>query len=239
MLFTTSWDDGHPLDLRLADLLNRHGFRGTFYVPCTNHRGMPVLPVSGLRELDAIGEVGSHTLDHCYLTTVNSAIARQQIHDGRVALEDALGHSVEGFCYPGGKFRPEHRTMVESEGFKYARTVKNLVLDVGVNPFERPTTLQLYPHSRAVYLRNWVRHGQRWQRMPLAASACTKPALLSLMKTSLLRAKMTQGTFHLWGHSWELDTFGGWAILDEFLAFATDHVEMCERVTNNQALAPA
>lgn len=239
MLFTTSWDDGHPLDLRLAELLNRHGFRGTFYVPCTNREGLPVLPPSGLRQLDAMSEVGSHTLDHCYLTTVDRAIAWQQIHDGRVALEDALGHDVKGFCYPGGKFRPEHRAMVASEGFKYARTTKNLVFDVGVDPFERPTTLQLYPHSRAVYLRNWVRHGQWRHRMPLAAKAWATPALLPLMKTSLLHAKKTGGTFHLWGHSWELQTFGGWVVLDEFLAFAADHVKMSERVTNYQALAPA
>ena len=29
---TTSWDDGHTLDLRLADLLDKYDLRGTFYV---------------------------------------------------------------------------------------------------------------------------------------------------------------------------------------------------------------
>jgi hypothetical protein len=32
---TTSWDDGHPSDLRVAELLIKHGLRGTFYVPMT------------------------------------------------------------------------------------------------------------------------------------------------------------------------------------------------------------
>jgi Polysaccharide deacetylase len=234
MLFTTSWDDGHPLDLRLAELLNRHGFTGTFYAPCTNREGLPVLPKTGLRQLDAMVEVGSHTMDHCYLTTVSGATARQQIHDGRTALEDALGHAVKGFCYPGGRFRSEHRAMVESEGFTYARTTKNLVFDTGPDRFERPTTLQFYPHSRAVYLGNWIKHRQWWQRMPLATRACATPDLLLLLKASLLHAKKTGGTFHLWGHSWELDSFGGWAVLAEFLAFAVDHVQMRERVTNAQ-----
>ena len=183
MLFTTSWDDGHPLDLRLAELLNRHGFRGTFYVPSRNREGRPVLPVSSLRQLDALGEVGSHTLDHCYLTTVNNATARRQIHDGRTTLENALGHSVSGFCYPGGRFRPEHRAMVKTAGFKYARTTKNCMLDVGVDCFERPTTLQFYPHSRVVYLLDWIRYRQWRQRMPLAASAFASTDLLSLLKT--------------------------------------------------------
>ena len=32
MLFTTSWDDGHPSDLHVADLLERYGMKGTFYL---------------------------------------------------------------------------------------------------------------------------------------------------------------------------------------------------------------
>src|SRR3954447_23585480 len=135
MLFTTSWDDGHPLDLRLAELLNRHGFRGTFYIPGRNREGRPVLPVSSLRPLDSLGEVGSHTLSHCYLTTVSGAAPQQKIHEGRTSLENALGHSVSGFCYPGGRFHPDHCAMVEAAGFKYARTTTNFMLDTGVDCF--------------------------------------------------------------------------------------------------------
>jgi hypothetical protein len=129
--------------------------------------------------------------------------------------------------------------MVKTAGFKYARTTTNFMLDAGVDRFESPTTLQFYPHSRVVYLEDWIKYRQWRQRMPLAASAFARSDLLSLLKTSLLHAKKTEGTFHIWGHSWELDTFGGWAVLNEFLTFAADHVEVRERVTNDQALAPA
>ena len=237
MRFTTSWDDGHPLDLRLAELLNRYGFRGTFYVPLTNREGLPVLPVAGLRELDALGEVGSHTLDHWYLPTLSDGAARQQIHDGRVALENAVGHSIAGFCYPGGKFRRAHRDMVEAEGFSYARTTRNLTFEPDGHPFERPTTLQFYPHSRAVYLSNWIKHGNQRQRLSFAVRAIATPDLLPLLKACLLSARSIGGTFHLWGHSWELDSFGGWALLDEFLAFAADHVETSDRATNGELFA--
>ena len=30
---TTSWDDGHPLDYRIAEMLQEYGLRGTFYIP--------------------------------------------------------------------------------------------------------------------------------------------------------------------------------------------------------------
>ena len=49
--FTTSWDDGHPLDLRLAELLATHGFSGTFYVPRGNREGRPVMTTAELRAL--------------------------------------------------------------------------------------------------------------------------------------------------------------------------------------------
>ena len=37
-IVTTSWDDGHRTDLRLADRLAAHALKGTFYV-ALNHPG--------------------------------------------------------------------------------------------------------------------------------------------------------------------------------------------------------
>ena len=36
---TTSWDDGHPLDFRIAELLSEYRLRGTFYVPMESENG--------------------------------------------------------------------------------------------------------------------------------------------------------------------------------------------------------
>lgn len=236
MLFTTSWDDGHPLDLRLAELLNRYGFRGTFYVPVTNREGLPTLSADGLRELDAMGELGSHTLEHCYLTTVGRDEAWRQIHEGHMALEDALGHRVAGFCYPGGRFRREHVEMVQSDGFAYARTTRNLEFEPGNDPFRCSTTIHFYPHASTVYLSNWLRHRRWLTRMPFAARACARPAFLPLLEALLTHAKATGGTFHVWGHSWELESFGGWELLEDFLACAAELVEKHERVSNGEVL---
>ena len=35
-ILTTSLDDGHPLDLKLADLLAKYCVPGTFYIPLGN-----------------------------------------------------------------------------------------------------------------------------------------------------------------------------------------------------------
>ena len=39
-IVTTSWDDGHSTDLRVAELLAAHGLKGTFYV-AFNHPNRP------------------------------------------------------------------------------------------------------------------------------------------------------------------------------------------------------
>src|SRR5215212_7229599 len=100
--FTFSIDDGHPSDLRMADLLDKHGLKATFYIPIRNREGPPVMNGAQLRQLADRFELGSHTYDHCYLKTVGIEQAHHQITAGKRALEDIIGKPVQGFCYPGG-----------------------------------------------------------------------------------------------------------------------------------------
>jgi peptidoglycan/xylan/chitin deacetylase (PgdA/CDA1 family) len=239
VVFTSSWDDGHPLDLRLAELLQRHGFAGTFYVPMRNASGLPVIGAAEIRQLAASAEVGSHTLDHRYLTTVDDAQARAQICAGKAALEQALGASVAGFCYPGGQFTAGHRQMVADAGFRYARTTVNFCRDAGTDAFLVPTSLQFYPHARSVVLRNWLRRGRWLARQDLARAALSNAELLPRLRAALARVEGTGGLFHLWGHSWEFESIDGWRVLDEFLRYASDRVPPHLRLTNHAALRRA
>ena len=51
LVVTTSWDDGYPADLRVAELLAKHGVAGTFYVPNRNLEGRPVLSEQEIRRI--------------------------------------------------------------------------------------------------------------------------------------------------------------------------------------------
>jgi hypothetical protein len=84
-----------------------------------------------------------------------------------------------------------------------------------------PTTIQFYPHRRRVFLQNYLTKGglNRYQLLPtLLAHGDLKSQLISSMKYVALKG----GIFHLWGHAWEFDKFGGWALLNEVLAAACD-----------------
>jgi peptidoglycan/xylan/chitin deacetylase (PgdA/CDA1 family) len=225
------------LDLKLADLHQRHGFPATFFVPISNREGLPVMPGSQLRELAKSGfEVGSHTIDHCYLTTVDLETAQHQITDGKKQLEQLLGEAVPGFCYPGGKFRAEHKEMVKNANFRYARGTVNLHSNILPDAFTMPVSLQCYPHSSSVVFRNFVRYGTWTQRTAMLVTALTEKKLIDRLKASLNLVCTIGGVFHLWGHSWELDSFGGWQILDEFLAYAAERIPDANRLTNLDVL---
>src|SRR5438270_8057291 len=98
---TTSWDDGHPLDFRVAELLAKYGLRGTFYVPRTAET--PTMNAIQLRELSCSFEVGAHTLHHIDLTGVSEQYAGQEIRACKAWLEDCTGQACSMFCPPKGK----------------------------------------------------------------------------------------------------------------------------------------
>lgn len=235
LLLTTSWDDGHPLDRRLADLLARHGIGATFYCPLHNREGPPVMTGADLRELAGAGfEIGSHTYDHVYADQVPPSTWAEQVRRGKAELEAALGQAVAGFCYPGGVFGARQRETVMAQGFAYARTTVNLHAGVGDDLFALPTTLQLYPHSRSVLWRNFLRHGRWRSRWPLLRASAA-PTLEARVLALLVPVQRHGGVLHLWGHSWEIEALDLWPQLDRLFALLAAHVPAADRL-NNRAL---
>ena len=142
VFFTTSWDDGHPLDQRVADLLHKHGLTGTFYVPARVGSGgagdadvFAIMPGSALRSLAAQFEVGSHTFDHRRLDELPLDEARRQVVAGKQWLEDQLGARVPGFCYPYGSHNAAVRGIVRDSGFAYGRVTEDLYGALPEDPF--------------------------------------------------------------------------------------------------------
>lgn len=69
-------------------------------------------------------DIGGHTVNHPILAALPAAAARQEIADGKHALEAITGAPVRLFAYPNGKpgadYRAEHVAMVQDLGFEGA-----------------------------------------------------------------------------------------------------------------------
>src|SRR5450631_3068635 len=79
-IFTCSTDDGHPSDLKMAELLKKHNLNGTFFIPIKNKEGRDVMSPLQIREIGRLFEIGSHTHDHCFLNSVDIEQARFQVN---------------------------------------------------------------------------------------------------------------------------------------------------------------
>lgn len=231
-IITTSWDDGHPLDERLHELLCRHGIAATYYVPTACDRA--VMDGAALRRLTAAGaEIGGHTTTHRLLTTLDDATALAEMRDNRLHLEQLLGTAVPTFCYPGGYFSRRLMRLARTAGYARARTTMGLRTDLGDDPYALPVTVQVYPHGRAIHLRHALKEGNfsgigSWLRLGTPAT------VTAMAERAMQRLASEGGVFHLWGHSWELDECQLWPLLDQVLAIIGKRPD-CTYLTNAAA----
>lgn len=206
---TTSWDDGHPLDLRLAELLGTFGLPATFYFPLANEAAL--LTPSQMRELSGKFEIGAHTVHHCDLLKAPREVARREITACKVALEQIIGRPCTAFCFPLGHFRRSQLAYVRDAGYRVARTVELMSLEgprrhAGLALM--PTTLQAVPAGFGCFVRNSLKRLRpgnlfRYLRYGRADWVATAEVLLQQVVAS-------GGVFHLWGHSREIDQMNQW-----------------------------
>lgn len=212
---TTSWDDGHLLDKKLATLLKRYHIKGTFYVAPEDHEFEPAdrLKAADIKTIARDFEIGAHTITHPRLPQVALDTAKIEITGSKAQLEAIIGRPVTSFCYPGGEYRPEHVQMAAEAGYTYARTVSRFSLTAGPSPLTVPTTIHAYRH--------W---SDLW---PIAQAAGFNPVkfvryLLNWDELAIAlfnRSRRLGGVFHLWGHSWEIDRNRDWNRLERVLAY--------------------
>lgn len=220
VMVTTSWDDGHRLDLRLAQLLQDAGLRGTFYISPRDREfaERDLLSSRQVSDLSSAFEIGAHTLTHPRLPQVSLAEAKTEIAGSKAALEDITAKEVTTFCYPGGAYTTAHVQMVKDAGYRYARTVGRYAFDIS-DPYRAPTTLHAYRH--------WSDLGD------MARFAGYRPRKFArylqwdeLAKAMFDHTAEVGGVYHLWGHSWEIDQHGDWERLAGVFSYIAGRPEV-------------
>ena len=228
---TTSWDDGHELDFRVAGLLERYGLQGTFYISPACREIDPASRLSAERAAQLGGrfELGGHTFSHPDLTAIPRDQAASEIERGAAFLEEATGERPTSFCYPYGKFGRDLARSLRGRGFTYARTVRLYETTAG-DPLAAGTTIHAYQHRLGLlrYLR---------------ASGFTTGKARRFFDWSEMAADLFDiclqngGVFHLWGHSWEVDEHDDWERLERVFAYISGHPQ-ADYVTNRSLGRP-
>ncbi len=226
---TLSYDDGVEQDVRLMDILDKHGIRCTFnlnsgcwapegvvYAPGTIHRRMPKSQVEKLYA-NPNHEVAAHCLTHASLTELSPAEIAWEVLEDRRNLEAMFGGLVRGLAYPFGTYSDQVVDALKATGAAYARTVHS------TNDFTVPTDwLRLHPtcHHNAPNLNDLC---DRFLADP---------------------APFFNRLFYLWGHSYEFEADNNWQVIEDFcekmggrddIWYATnieivDYVNACRRV---------
>jgi peptidoglycan-N-acetylglucosamine deacetylase len=221
IIVTTSWDDGHKCDLILKKLLDEYNIKGTFY-PTPNY----LIPMTNdeLLIIDQHHEIGAHTLNHPILTEIQKKFAWEEIMGSKKNLEDILGHPINMFCYPFGKYDNEIKDLIKKAGFIAARTCQPGDFSKGKDPFEWHITLHASNGSPRLTFNLWKKNH----------------LLIQSLFDWEIRAKMlfdkalqVGGIYHIWGHSWEFEQKNEWDKLERVFKYIANRKNVLYK-TNSQ-----
>lgn len=191
----TSWDDGGPMDLKIARLLRRYKLPGIFFWPVNQVIDNPTWADPIAKDF----EIGSHTVNHFQLPTLEIQSAMREVNESRQWLERRFKKPVRWFCYPRGRFLGRDIKLVADAGYDFARTTKVGNAKGAENNFTLPADIHCYQRKEYEGL-DWLEYGRRqWDK----AVAGQWP------------------TFHIWGHGWELERDGGWDRLEQLFRYVT------------------
>jgi len=216
-IITTSWDDGHPADLRLAKLLKKYDIPATFYIPIVNVDGKKTMTKEDIKTLSKEFDIGGHTYSHKRLTHLSDKEAFDEIVKGKKALEEICNKSIEMFCYPGGKYEKKHVKMIKKAGFIGARTTRVLEYKSPVDFYQLGTTIQkgnnIYGHILPHFRKSGLT-GNIDLSCHLSIKYLITANNFDFCQEAFDYVKKKGGIFHLWGHSHEIEKKNYWHELE-------------------------
>lgn len=203
---TFSYDDGVEQDIRLMEIFNKHGLKGTF-----NLNGQPLetaeytWPEGTIHRrmgykmaLETYGgepgrnhEIAIHSYTHPFLDRIPRALANYEVAKDREVLEKLFDRLIRGCAYPMGTFSDMTVDVLRDNDIAYARTT------VSTGNFSVPTD---------------------WLRMP-ATCHHNDSRLFDLAETFVggnPGAWDTPWLFYVWGHAYEFDADNNWDRIESF-----------------------
>ena len=206
-VLTLSYDDGVVQDIRLIEIMNKHGLKGTFNInsglylseSTVREKFYGRLKLSEAKKLysDSGQEVAAHALTHPYLEKLDTAEIIYEITEDRKAIESHYGVICRGMAYPYGTYNDKVMDVLKMCHIAYARTVKSTF------GFEFPANwLALNPTCH----HNYEKLEELIRKFIETPSRGNNPEM-----------------FYLWGHSYEFDLMDNWDVIEKFAEYAGEH----------------
>lgn len=216
---TTSWDDGHPLDLKILSLLEKYRLKGTFYIPIANTEKQTMDEVT-IKEISSIAEIGGHTVNHTNLIGLNNEDLKYEIRIGKKQIEEIIEKPISMFCYPKGKYDKRAKKAVEDAGFIGARTAEQFRIVIHKDLFTIPTTCLAF--DRNAYI-NYIHSARRLNLRGLIdiLKIGAHRHWADIARELFLKLLERGGIWHLWGHSWQIEENQQWDKLERLLDFVS------------------
>lgn len=132
-----TFDDGYEDNyFYAAPILKKYRFKATIFVVTgdvdrvnlwdvgAGREGLKMMDWHELKSLERQGiTIGSHTVTHPYLTSVDQSTAEKEIVESKKILEEKLGRPVRVFSYPYGDANASVKRMVKEAGYDGAVSV--------------------------------------------------------------------------------------------------------------------
>lgn len=198
-VFTMSYDDGLYQDIRLVEIMNKHGLKGTFNITSSSISKKDAvkrnesLSAKQIKELYLPygHEIALHTHTHTTLVDLPEENIAYEYLKNREILEEITGKTVRGSAYPNSRYNDKVLKVLKSCGIAYARGGEE------TENFELPCDW--------LQIKNTARH-----RNPKLLELADK--FLELSPDSHIPCAM----FCLMGHSYEFDDADNWDLIEKF-----------------------
>ena len=234
-IITTSWDDGQPEDAKLIKLLDKYKIKATFYIPFIL-KNKTVINGNKLKNYsEYCVEVGGHTINHNSLTNLPEKLALKELVESKKRLEDILRKEIVSFSYPNGKFNKKIAHLVKMAGYNLARTTVAFKTNLKFDPFSMPVSLQFYPHTRFTHIKHALKEGNLSGLNSYITKYNLNNDFFTLSQLILEEIMENGGIMHLWGHSWELEKYSLWGLLEKTLK-SISKIKGVKYLTNGQLL---
>ncbi len=220
---TTSWDDGHPLDLKLAELLAKFDIPATFYVPIVytsdDYPGKRVMNSSEINSLAGKFDIGGHSFHHLRLTEIPNAQAEWEIKQCKNELENITGNPIRSFAFPYNSYNQRIIKLVQESGFSGARTTDFYSRKLN-NQYQIAPTICA---SNRVPLRRKCWYLCKSTDIKFQYFLIREKILLKSWHDAAIETinfiSGNGGIWHLCGHSWEIEQCDDWKRLEKILKY--------------------